>query len=99
MPLDWEDVKRRYGNGAKVPTVAGGKTLEVTGADDKALYIRTSLWKDALAREHLEKAVQLLEVGRLTRHPGHFAEQYRTNVADVRGTSVAHILKDLGHLD
>jgi hypothetical protein len=41
----------------------------------------------------------MLEAGRLTRHPGHFAEQYRTNVADVRGTSVAHVLKDLGHLD
>jgi hypothetical protein len=38
--------------------LAGGKTLEVTGADDDALYIRTSLWKDALGREHLEKVVR-----------------------------------------
>jgi hypothetical protein len=99
MPLDWEDVKRRYDGGAKVPTVAGGKTLQVTGVDDGAVHIKTSLWSDSLAREHLELAVRLLEDGKLTRHPGHFAEQYRHNVADVRGTSAAHILKDLGHLD
>lgn len=99
MPLDWEEVKRRYASGAEVPTVAGGKRFEVTGADDDAIYVKTSLWKDRLEREHLEKAVRLIEEGRLTTHPGHFAEEFRSAVADVRGTSVAHILKDLGHLD
>jgi ssDNA-binding replication factor A large subunit len=99
MPLNWEEVKRRYGSGAKIPTVAGGKTFEVTGADDDGISIRTSLWTDTLAREDLEKAVELIEAGRLTRHPGHFAEEYRHRVADARGTSVAHILKDLGYLD
>lgn len=99
MPLDWDEVQRRYAAGAEVPTVAGGKTLRVTGADEHAVHIRTSLWSDSLAREHLEKAVRLIEAGRLTRHPGHFAEEFRHSVADVRGSSVAHILKDLGHLD
>jgi hypothetical protein len=99
MPLDWQEVKRRYGGGASVPTVAGGRTLQVTGATDSGIQIRTSLWKDTLAREHLEKAVRLLEEGRLSRQPGAFAEEYRHWVADARGTSAAHILKDLGFLD
>lgn len=98
MPLDWEEVRRRYGRGARVPTVAGGKTLEVTGVDGDYIYIRNPLWKDALSRVHLEKAVGLIETGRLTRDPGLFAEEYRHEVADIRGTSVAHILKDLGFL-
>ncbi len=98
MPLDWEEVQRRYAGGAEVRTVAGGKTFQITGADDSAIYVKTSLWKDALAREHLEKAVRLIEEGRLTTHPGRFAEEFRSAVADARGTSVAHILKDLGHL-
>ncbi len=99
MPLDWNEVKRRYGSGFLVPTVAGGKTLEVTAADEERIYIRTPLWKDELQRTHLETAVSLIEDGRLTRHPGHFAEEYRHTVADVRGSCVAHILKDLGFLD
>lgn len=98
MPLEWDEVKRRYGKGAQVPTAAGGKTLEITGVDDDRIYIKTPLWKAELQRAHLEKAVVLLEEGRLTRHPGHFAEEYRHMVADVRGSSVAHILKDLGFL-
>jgi hypothetical protein len=98
MPLDWAEVIRRYGDGAKVPTVAGGKTLEVTGADEQAVYIRNSLWRDSLQRLHLEKAVELLEQGRLNPVAGLFVEEYRTEVADARATSAAHILKDLGFL-
>lgn len=98
MPLDWDEVKRRYGDGARVPTVAGGKTLEITGADDESIQIRTSLWRDQLRREDLEKAVRLLEEGRLSHDPAAFAEEYRYAVADSRMTSAAHVLKDLGHL-
>ncbi|HEU0101440.1 MAG TPA: hypothetical protein VFR07_03900 [Mycobacteriales bacterium] len=98
MPLDWAEVKHRYGSGARVPTVAGGKTLEVTGADDDAVHIRNALWRDSLQRVHLEKAATLLEQGRLSRSAGAFVEEYRTEVADVRATSAAHILKDLGYL-
>jgi hypothetical protein len=99
MPLDWTEVIRRYGDGAEVPTIAGGRTLRVIGADEAHVHITNGLWRVALQREHLEKAVELLEAGRITRAPGHFAEEYRTAVADERGTSVAHLLRDLGHLD
>ena len=62
MPLDWDAVKRRYEDGAAVPTVAGNKTLEVTGADDEAIYIRGGrLWTAALERGHLELAAELID--------------------------------------
>jgi hypothetical protein len=67
--------------------------------DDNNIYIRHRLWSDALAREHLEKAARLIEEGRITRHAGLFAEDYRAEVADVRATSAAHVLKHLGFLE
>lgn len=99
MPLDWDTVLRRYGDGARIPTVAGGKTLEITGADDTGVHIRTVLWRDTLARPHLEKAVELVESDQMTRHAGLFVEEYRAMVADIRATSAAHVLKDLGVLE
>ena len=99
MPLDWTEVKRRYGKGAKVPTVAGGKTLEVTGADDDAIYIRNPLWQAQLSRKNLEKGVELIEQGVIDRDPGLFVEDYRVYVTDERSTSAAHILRDLGFLN
>lgn len=99
MPLDWAEVKKRYEGGTRIPTVAGGRTLEIVGVDDEAVYIRNPLWSDALRREHLEKAVDLIEAGRMTRHAGLFVEEYRTEVADVRATSAAHVLKDFGILE
>jgi hypothetical protein len=99
MPLDWAEVMTRYAGGTRIPTVAGGRSLEIVAVDEKAVYIRNPLWSDALAREHLEKAVDLIEQGRLNRHAGLFVEEYRTEVADVRATSAAHVLKDLGYLE
>ena len=99
MPLDWSVVKKKYGNGAEVPTVAGGKNLTVTGADDEAIYIENPLWKAKLSRVNLEKGVQLIEEGVIDRNPGFFVEDYRIYVTDERSTSAAHILSDLGYLD
>jgi hypothetical protein len=99
VPLDWGEVVERYAEGARIPTVAGGKTLEITGADVSGVHIRHALWRDTLPREHLEKAVELVEADRMTRHAGLFVEDYRAMVADVRATSAAHVLKDLGYLE
>ncbi|QJY49292.1 hypothetical protein HOP40_28990 [Pseudonocardia broussonetiae] len=99
MPLDWTRVMDRYDGGVRIPTVAGGKTLEITGVDDTGVHIRNSLWRDVLAREHLEKAAGLIESDRMSRHAGLFVEEYRALVADVRATSAAHVLKDLGYLE
>lgn len=89
----------RYAGGKRIPTVAGGKTLEITGVDETGVHIRNSLWRDTLAREHLEKAAGLIEADRMSRHAGLFVEEYRALVADVRATSAAHVLKDLGFLE
>lgn len=99
MALDWAAVISRYVGGTRIPTVAGGKTLEITGVDETGLHIRNALWRDTLAREHLEKAVALIETDRMSRHAGLFVEDYRALVVDARATSVAHVLKDLGYLE
>jgi hypothetical protein len=100
MPLEWDAVKRRYEDGADVPTVAGNKTLEVTGPDDEAIYIRGGrLWTSALERGHLELAAELIERGELSRRPVAFVEGYHERVTPERGTSVAHVLKDFGFVD
>lgn len=99
MPLDWGDVTTRYAGGAEVPNLAGGRSLAVVGADDDYIYIRHRLWEASLARSNLERAVQLVEEDRLPRDARMFVENYRAIVDGERGTSVAQILKDLGHLD
>jgi dTDP-glucose pyrophosphorylase len=99
MPIDWHEVEARYRDGCSIPTVAGGKTLQITGADDQGIHIRNALWKDTLRRKDLERAVELIEDKRLSKTTGPFVEEYRTLVADVRATSVAHVLKDLGWLE
>lgn len=99
MPLDWAQVQRRYAGGACIQTVAGGKRLEITGVDEDYVYIRSPLWQDALARVDLVRASELIESGRMTRLAGLFVEEYRAEVADVRPTSAAHVLKDFGFLE
>lgn len=99
MALDWARVMSRYAGGTTIPTVAGGKTLQITGVDDTGVHIRNPLWRDTLRREHLEKAAGLIESDAMSRHAGLFVEEYRAMVADVRATSAAHVLKDLGFLE
>jgi hypothetical protein len=99
MPLNWEEVKKKYAKGAEVPTVAGGKTLTVTGCDDEAIYIENPLWQAKLSRVNLEKGAELIEDGTIDRDPGLFVEDYRIYVTDERATSAAHIFYDLGFLD
>jgi hypothetical protein len=99
MPLEWSEVIKKYGNGAKVPTVTGGKFLQVSHADETAIYIESPIWSATLDRVNLEKGVELIEEGLISRDPGLFVEDYMLYVANQRATSVAHILRDLGFLD
>lgn len=99
MPLDWSQVVEKYGNGFKVPTVTGGKFLQISRADDDAIYIESPIWSATLDRSNLEKGVELIEEGLISRDPGLFVEDYMLYVANQRATSVAHILRDLGFLD
>ncbi len=99
MPLEWSQVIEKYGQGAKVPTVVGGKFLQVARADETAIYIESPIWSATLDRINLEKGVSLIEEGVISRDPGLFVEDYMLYVANQRATSVAHILRDLGFLD
>ena len=99
MPLDWSSVMAKYGAGAKVATVTGGKFLQISHADDQAIYIESPIWSATLDRSNLEKGVSLIEDGLISRDPGLFVEDYMLYVAKQRATSVAHILRDLGYLD
>jgi len=99
MPLDWPSVLAKYGQGFMVPTVAGGKFLKVSHADEEAIYIESPIWNAKLQRVNLEKGVALIEDGTISRDPGLFVEDYMLYVANERATSVAHVLRDLGFLD
>jgi hypothetical protein len=99
MPLVWAEVVEKYGDGAKVPTVTGGKFLQVARVDETAIYIESPIWTATLDRVNLEKGVRLIEEGLISRDPGLFVEDYMLYVGNQRATSVAHILRDLGFLD
>ncbi|WP_055134988.1 hypothetical protein [Pseudomonas corrugata] len=99
MPLNWSQVKDKYGEGFMVPTVAGGKLLKIVLVDDEAIHIESPIWSVKLHRVNLEKGVTLIEDGTISRDPGLFVEDYMLYVANERATSVAHILRDLGFLD
>lgn len=99
MALDWDFVRSRYADGAELPSLPGAATLSVTGADDDYVYVKHRLWQDRLSRKYLERAVQLLEEGKMVRASGDFIDQYRTFVADERPTTAATVLKDLGYVD
>ena len=89
----------KYGGGALVPTITGGKHLQITKATDEAIYIECPIWSARLAREDLEKGVSLIEEGTISTDPGLFVEDYMLYVSNNRATSVAHIMRDLGYLD
>ncbi len=99
MALNWDAVIDRYKDGAEVAPIPGASTLAVTGADETKVYVKHRLWKDTLSRANLEKAVTLLEQGKMTKKSGDFVDQYRTFIADERPTTAATVLKDLGYLD
>ncbi|ANJ72930.1 hypothetical protein A9Y76_10835 [Ralstonia insidiosa] len=99
MPLVWSEVVAKYGNGYRVPTVAGKKFLIISHVDEEAIHIESPIWTARLQRKNLEKGVELIEAGTISRDPGLFVEDYMLYVAHERASSVCHILRDLGILD
>ncbi len=99
MPLEWNVVVAKYGAGYQVPTIRGGKFVNVVRVDDEAIHIESPIWKARLQRKNLEAAVDLIEAEVISRDPGLFVEDYMLYVAHERASSVAHIFRDLGILD
>lgn len=98
MATPWPEIVERYQNGAKLPSMPGARTLEVTGADDEYIYVTHRLWQDKITRGYLEKAMALLDAGKMTSDYGDVVDYYRTYIADERPTTAATILKDLGYV-
>jgi len=100
VPLDWGKVVDRYqpksDEGTPVP---GAPQTVVTTVDDERMYVAHRLWKDTLGRQNLEKAVELLEQGKLPKNAEDAISSYRAHVADERPTLATKVLKDLGYLE
>jgi hypothetical protein len=105
MTVDWSAIRARYESGAEVCAVVGGGTFTITGADDDYIYFAGRLWKDALGRDTLERAVSMLERGELGPAPTQFLEGLRLDVETdptiAPGCSripnmVTVVMKDLG---
>lgn len=99
MPLDWDHVRERYKDGALLPPVAGTRKLTVARVDDEGVVVTSSIWTKGVARENLERAVDLMESGAMSRRWVDFVEQYGEKVTGERRSLTATILKDLGYLD
>ncbi|MCF7547493.1 hypothetical protein [Pseudonocardia sp. WMMC193] len=98
MATEWSKIVARYEKGAQLPSMPGARTLEVTGADDGYIYVSHRLWQDKITRAYLEKAMSLLDEGKMTSNYGDVVDYYRTYIADERPTTAATILKDLGYV-
>ncbi|MEJ7843980.1 MAG: hypothetical protein WKF95_19655 [Rubrobacter sp.] len=99
MPLNWREVIDRYqpeGEGTPIP---GAPQTVVTAVDEERMYVAHRLWKDTLGRQNLEKAVELLEQGKLPKGAEDAISTYRMSVADERPTLATKVLKDLGYLE
>ena len=99
MPLDWADVVDRYQPGEEGTPIPGAPQTVVTAIDDERMYVAHRLWKDTLSRQNLEKAVELLEQGRMPKDAEDAISKYRAHVADERPTLATKVLKDLGYLE
>jgi hypothetical protein len=98
MPLDWHRIEERYPPGTAVKSVQGTREMVVSGIDEEAILLSTRFWTKPLMREHLERAVELIESGRIEPRTATFVEQYGKAVTKERRSLAAHLLTDLGYL-
>jgi hypothetical protein len=99
MPLDWGEVIDHYQSGEEGKPIPGAPQTKVTGVDEERIYVEHRLWKDSLSRRNLEKAVELLEQGRMPKGAEDAVAKYRMLVADERPNLATKVLKDLGYLE
>lgn len=99
MSLSWEHVRARYDGGAVLQPIKGTRRLEVIGADEAAVHVRSSFWTKSVTREHLEQAVDLIESGEISRRWEDFVERYGELVTGERRSLTAIVLVDLGYLE
>jgi hypothetical protein len=99
LPLNWPDVKTRYAPGTKVKPAVGTRELTVVAVDDENISLASSLWTKTLKREHLERAVDLMERGEMSTRLANFVEEYGKQVTTARRSLAAQLLNDMGYLE
>ncbi len=97
-PLNWEDVKERYSEGAKIPYLVGTQSFEVAEVTDEAIHFKWRLIEGTVKRRDLDRIVQLIEDGVVRPDKVTLTSDYRTLVTDERPTTAAAILQDLGYI-
>jgi len=92
MPkLDWEEVKARFSQNP-VSYTKTGKQFRVSRITDDAIYIDLPSGEQYVGRLLLEKAVNLLNAGRIIQGPA----DYKRLVYDQRPSYAWTILRDMG---
>lgn len=93
MPLDWNDVTKRYTEN-KFITIKNGEKREIKKITNKTIIIFLPSGDQSISRKNLERAVEIIEAGHYIGGPS----DYRKMVADDRPTYAYGVLKDLGYV-
>lgn len=100
MSLNWEEIRERYGNGGSFSSLTGTKQFNVREVTDDQFVFETAVSPNAvIEREHLEKAVDMIESGEMHRDPDRLLEEYKSTITHSRATATVCLLKDLGYTE
>ena len=91
--LDWERVRTRFTLNP-VSRTKNGKPFKVSKITDSAIYIDLPCGEQSVSRAFLEKAVDLINEGKIIEGPA----DYKRLVYDERPSYAWAILRDLGFI-
>jgi hypothetical protein len=100
MALDWEALKDQYGDDGSFASLTGSREFSVKEVTDEAVIFTTAVSQEAvIERENLERAVEGIESGEMSRNPDRLLEQYKNEITHSRATVTVCLLADLGYVD
>ena len=91
LKLDWNKVKERYKKDPITFTKEGDK-FQIGKITETVLFLDLPCGEKSIRRKHLEKAVELINKGKIINNP----EDYVKLVNDKRATNAWAILRDMG---
>lgn len=100
MPLDWDAIMERYDDGGSFKSLTGSREFTVKEVTDEAVIFTTAVSPDAvIERENLERAVEAIESGEMSRDPDRLLEEYKNQITHSRATVTVCLLADLGYVE
>lgn len=100
MPLQWNDIKEKYGNDGSFTSLTGQKEFKVKEVTDDEIVFETAVSRNAkIKRENLEKAVDMIEKGEMQRNPDRLLDKYKDTITHSRATVTVCLLQDLGYTE